>query len=307
MYPAAAPQERVDSPDPVKRKIIRSGEIEFEVEAFDSTVFRIREIAREEGGIIATVSSEKLPNGKVRGTIVVRVPPERLDTLVLKLRALGEQKSQRIGSRDVTKQYTDMASRLRAAKTMEERLLKIIKDGKGEIRDLLAAEKEVGVWRTKIETLVGELRYYDSLISMSTLTITLAEKKIRSAYGVTEVERIEMGLEVEDVEKAHREAMVAIAEAKGRITKSQLKQLEAGQYHAVVEFQVEPGQAGPLRDRLKQLGTVARLDVGRFQKTEGGTGPPIGAAVERTETEFSVSIYNLANIAPRQTVHLKLA
>jgi len=32
---------------------------------------------------------------------------------------------------------------------MEERLLKIIKEGKGEIKDLLLAEKELGEWRER--------------------------------------------------------------------------------------------------------------------------------------------------------------
>ena len=239
--------------------------------------------------------------------MVVRVPPERLDTLILKLRALGELKSQRIGSQDVTKQYFDIESRLRAARTMEERLLKIIKDGKGEIKDLLLAEKELGEWRTKIETLEGEIRYYNNLISLSTLTIALYEKEIRSPFAVTETERVEMGLEVEDVEKAHRDALTQVADAKGRVTKSELKQLAAGQFHALLEFETSPEAAGPLRDRLKQLGTVARLDVNRLQKTEGGTGRPGAVEIKRADTQFSVSIYNLANVSARETVHLRLA
>src|SRR5437764_5918131 len=129
------------------------------------------------GGYLDTVNSEKLPNGKVRGSVVMRVPPERLDALVLDLRKElgkgGELKSQRIGSQDITKQYTDLESRFRAARTMEERLLQIIKAGKGEIKDLLSAEKELGVWRTKIEEFEGELRFYANRVALSTLTITL--------------------------------------------------------------------------------------------------------------------------------------
>ena len=92
----------------------------------------------------------------------------------------GELKGLRIGSQDITKQYTDLESRLRAARAMEERLLQIIKSGQGQIKDLLAAEKELGVWRTRIEEFEGELRYYQNLVSLSTLTITLYEKEIRS-------------------------------------------------------------------------------------------------------------------------------
>ncbi|HEX7902000.1 MAG TPA: DUF4349 domain-containing protein, partial [Planctomycetota bacterium] len=302
----AAPQND-PAPQPV-RKIIRSGEVEFEVEGFDTTVAMIQKIAGEERGFIATVNSEKLANGKVRGSVVVRVPPDSLDTLLLKLRALGELKSQRIGSQDVTKAFYDSESRLRAARAMEERLLKIIKDGKGEIKDLLLAEKELGEWRTRIETAEGEIRYYNSQISLSTLTITLQEKEIRAASGVIRTERVDMAVEVEDVEKSHRDALAAIADAKGRVTRSELKQHAAGQLSSVIQFEVAPTASNPLRDRLRQLGTPARMDVNILEENEGG---PVRAGAEirvtQKDSQFTVSIYNLANIQPRETTHLNLA
>ncbi|MBV8881664.1 MAG: DUF4349 domain-containing protein, partial [Planctomycetaceae bacterium] len=297
----------VQDPQPVQRKVIRTGEVEYEIEAFDSSVATISKLVEEEAGYVATVNSDKLPNGKVRGVVVLRCPPERLDTLLLKLRGLGELKSQNIRSQDVGKQYYDLESRLKAARTMEERLLKIIKEGKGEIKDLLLAEKELGEWRTKIETFEGEKRYYDSQISLSTLTVTLSEKEIRSASAVTETERVDTGIEVEDVEKAHKAALAAIAEAKGRVTKSDLKQLAAGQYSALIHFEVAPDAAGPLRDRLKQLGNVARLDITRVQETEGGVKVVEPLKVRQKDTQFFVSIYNLANVTARETVTLSLA
>lgn len=291
----------------MSRKVIRSGEMEFEIDSFDSAVGTLTKIAVEEQGFIATVNSEKLQNGKVRGTVVVRVPPDRLDTLLLKLRALGELRSQRIGSEDVTKHYFDLESRLRAARTMEERLIAIIKEGKGAIKDLLAAEKELGEWRTRIETMVGEINYYNNLIAHSTLTVTLAEKEIRAPFGLLETERVEMGLEVEDVEKAYSDALAAVTEAQGRVLRSELKQLGQGQFNAIVQVEVAPSRSGPLRDRFKQLGVLARLDIHRAQEAQGGSGRPQDAKVHQNDAQFLISIYNLVNVAPRETVLVNLA
>jgi hypothetical protein len=299
--------QQPQQPEPPQRKVIRTGEVEYEIESFDSAVVTITKLVDEEAGYVATVNSDKLPNGKVRGVVVLRVPPERLDTLLLKLRGLGELKSQNIRSQDIGKQYYDLESRLKAARTMEERLLKIIKEGKGEIKDLLLAEKELGEWRTKIESFEGEKRYYDNQVSLSTLTVTLSEKEIRAASAVTETERVDTGIEVEDVEKAYKAALAAVVEAKGRVTKSDLKQLAAGQYSAQVNFEVAPDAAGPLRDRLKQLGNVARLDITRVQETEGGIRVLEPFKVRQKDTQFMVSIYNLANVLPRETVTLNLA
>src|SRR5262249_45830589 len=103
------------------RRIIRSGDVEFEIQSFDAALAAISKLVNEiRGGFVATVNSEKLPNGKVRGSVVVRVPPEALDSLLLDLRKelgkLGELKGMKIGSEDITKKYTDLESHLRAAR-----------------------------------------------------------------------------------------------------------------------------------------------------------------------------------------------
>src|SRR5262249_14845901 len=218
--------DQIQQPTP-RKIIIRSGELEFEINSFDDSLTAIMKLVTgTKGGFVATINSDKLANGKVRGTIVVRIPPEQLDQFILDLRKelakAGELKNQRLGSEDISKLYLDLESRLRAARTMEQRLLNIIKEGKGQIKDLLQAEKELGVWRTKIEEMEGEIRYYNNLVSLATLTIKMYEKNIRTAAVVTENERVQAGIEVEDVEKAHKEALKAILDAKGRISRSEL-------------------------------------------------------------------------------------
>lgn len=289
------------------RKIIRHGEMSFEVDSFDSAFAQITKIATEEGGFIATANSDKLANGKVSGVVEVRVPPDHLDTFVLKIRALGDLKGQKIASDDVTKEYTDLESELRAAKAMEDRLLDIIKTGKGEVKDLVEAEKELGTWREKAEKITGEINYYNNLISFSTLQINLMERDIRQAALATEQEKVNVGLETDDVEKGRADALKAIDDAKGRIIQSDLKKYDAGQLAATIVAEVSPANAGPVTDRLKQLGRVARLDITRHQSVPDGATALPGVKVEQKDTQFQISLYNLANIAPRQTTNLSMA
>jgi hypothetical protein len=290
--------------------VIRTGEIEFEVDSFDSSAATVTKlVAGIKGAFVATTNSEKLTNGKMKGSITVRVPPEQLDGLLLDLKREvskgGELRGSRIGSQDITKQYTDLESRLKAAKVMQERFLQIIKEAKGDIKSLVEAEKELGTWRTKIEEFEGELRYYANQVALSTLTITLTEKEIKAAATMTESERVQAGVEVEDVEKADRELKAAVVEAKGRITKSDMKQLSAGQYNATLNFEVAPEAAGVLRDRLKQIGKLARLEIDRVQQPEGTLTK--NAKVQRGDTMFLVQLYNLANIAPREVAVIHVA
>lgn len=302
-------------PDPqvAQRKIIRTGEMEFEVESFDNTVAQVTKLINAiPGAFVATVNSDKLPNGKMKGAVVVRVPPEHLDKFVADLKQTlaktSELKSQRIGSADVTKQYTDIESRLRAARTMEERFIAIIKNGKGEVKDLIAAERELGIWRTKIEEMEGEIRFYNNQVGLSTLTINAFEKEIRAAASMVITEQVTMKIEADDVEKSLQAALAAVAEAKGRVTKSDLKQHAAGQLEAILQFEVAPAAAGAVKDKLKKLGIVTHHDAQRLQQAEGGPAPALDSIKSRTnDVQFNVTMYNVANIKPRQEFILQVA
>ncbi len=294
----------------ILRRVIREGTMEFEVESFDATFNQIGKITAEEGGVISSADSDKLPNGKVKGTVIVRVPPERLDVLVLKLRALGELKSQRLGSKDISKEYTDLESELRAARAMEERLIQMIKSVDGKVKELLEAEKELSTWRTKIEKIQGQMNYYNNLVSMATLQISAYEKDIRTPASLNQTEDINAGIETNDVEGARAAALKSIDDAKGRIIESNLQQLEAGQYAAKIVAEVKRENAGPIVDRLKQLGRVARLDMQRKQtpsSTPGTNSAVLSSKIEEAPTRIIISMYNLANVAPRLTTNLYLA
>ena len=101
-----------------------------------------------------------------------------------------------------------------------ERLLDMIKNAQGQLKDVLAAEKELATWRGKIEKLTGEMRYYDALVSLSTLNVSLTERDIRTAAAATENEQADLGVETDDVEKARADATKAIEDAGGRIVES---------------------------------------------------------------------------------------
>ncbi len=307
--PGQAQQDghQVQQEAPVTQKIIRNGVLEFEVESFDNATTTVGKIVTEDGGYISTTNSERLANGRVRGTIIVRIAPEKLDTLVLKLRALGTLKSQNLAAQDITKQYTDLASMLRASRALEERLISIIKDGKGEVKDLLAAETELGKVRERIERVEGEIRYFNNLVSLSTLTINLTERDIAAAAVIVERQDLNMSLETDAVEAARGSAIQAVLDAKGRVVEATLQQLDRGRVVSNIVADVPADKTAETLEKLKVLGIVARLDVQR--RTSGGENAPTGVSprVEQRDSRFTISIQNLAAQQPRTVVTMQLA
>lgn len=292
-------------------KIIRTGDMEFEVDSFDNAVKTIMNLLKPlqpKGAFKLKEDSSKQANGKMRGHVVVRMPPQFLDDFVLDLRRdlakVGELKLQQIGSQDVTKAYTDTESELKAARAVEKRLLAIIENGKGDVKDLVAAEKELGLWRMKIEKMEGEIRYYANQVALSTLTISLTEKEIQNAAALVVSETVKMRIEVDNVTKARQAAEKAVEQFKGRIVKSDEKQHPAGQVEAIVHAEIPPEQRDAFRRVLTQLGIVSAHEDTQSQATEGGSFPVITPRRKINDVLFQVTLNNIVNIRPKQSTKL---
>jgi len=70
---AEAKPGETPAPAQANRKLIRNAAVQLEIVSFDDAVQKITALANEERGYVATTSSEKQANGKLRGTVVVKV------------------------------------------------------------------------------------------------------------------------------------------------------------------------------------------------------------------------------------------
>ncbi len=303
---------KVEPAGETELKIIYTGEMSFEIESFDDAIKTVKTLTDGiKGAFKLKEDRTKQENGKTRGYIVVRVPPKSLDKLIDDLRRelgkVGELKSQHVGSQDVTKQYTDTESELKAARLVEARLSEIIKTGKGDIKDLVAAETALGTWRTKIEKMEGEIRYYKNQVALSTLTITLFEKDLGTPASLVVTETVKMRIEVDDVKKALDAAVDAVKTFKGRIIRAEMKQHKAGQFEAILHAEVPPAQKDPFGKKLGGLGVVSENESTQKTQAEGGSGKPGKLDPRVSDVVFEVTLNNIVNIQPRHAVTLVVA
>lgn len=182
--PPPAPTDTTPAPVPEptakKRKIIKTAEITIEVKDFEDSLTKVREIMKEvapgeQDGFIADSSSSKSETGAMSGTVIIRISPLKFDLLVDKLLAVGDVQYQRIAGQDVTKEYYDLQARLTTKQEMEKRLIQLLATRTNNVADLLEVERELGRVREEIESIQGTLRYYDDLVGMSTVNLTMVE------------------------------------------------------------------------------------------------------------------------------------
>ena len=288
-YAAEPSSAETPAPQVANRKLIRNATVDLEIVSFDDTVQKITAFANDERGYVATTSSEKQANGKLRGEVVVKVLPENLDRYLQKIRGLGELKNQTLGSEDVTKAYFDTDARLKNARVMEQRLIDMLKTKTGKVSDLLQVEKELGRVREEIEKMQGELKYWDSQVQFATVTITLAEKDMEEPAAFLLKERSQLALYAPDVEKIYND-IKALASQKVQITNAQLNRDYSGRVSATISMLIAPEESDTVISRVKGSGRVENFQTHTERIAQGGTGMSENARTKRDKVELNVTI-----------------
>lgn len=165
---------------PANRKLIRTIHIDAETEdlttLLDSVTARITEL----GGY---VESKELRNGSNYGGYIrrnlhmtVRIPAEKADTFVEKV---GEQTnivSSMENIDDVTLQYVDTESHVKALETEQERLLELLEQAK-TLEDVLKIEDRLTSVRYELERYASYLRTLENQVTYATVHLSVTEVK----------------------------------------------------------------------------------------------------------------------------------
>lgn len=287
------------------RKLIRNASVDLEVHSFDDAAQKAVALADGAGGYVATRNSERLPNGKMSGTLVVKVPPAALDGFLQQLHGLGEIRNQSLGSQDVTKDYFDTDARLRNARRMEDGLLDLLKNTKGRVSDLLQVERELGRVRGDIEEMQGQLKLWDSLVAYATVTIQLSEKNMDEAAAYLLREQATLSLASTDVEKTYQQANAVAASAKAQITQSNVTRDGNGRATAVLSLLLDPNVADATIAQLKGLGRVLDYHSETERVARDGSSDATNARVERDRVQVTLSITS-QDETPAQRTQLRV-
>ena len=155
-----------------------------EVEEFGVAKQRVEQVVAEAGGYLAQARSEETPDQPQRADLTLRVPVEQLSVVLEELRGLGRVKNEQISSEEVTEQVVDLEARLRNARATEQRLIDVLNERTGKVRDILEVEREIGRTRQQIERMDAQRQNLLRRAEMATVQVALLEEfqaKLESA------------------------------------------------------------------------------------------------------------------------------
>lgn len=162
-----------------ERKIIRNADFSMETLNYDETIQGIQALAEKSGGYVE--SSQTTGPGAADdyyrarwASFTLRIPAQGLDAFADSLAQYGSVTDSRFYTDEVTDYYYDTEAHLKSLRLQEERLLEILSKA-DTLSDVVALENSLADVRYQIESLQGSLRRLDSLISLSTVTISVQE------------------------------------------------------------------------------------------------------------------------------------
>lgn len=184
-------QEPSDDSQPFgQRVILKNASLTLTVETPATRITEIAAMAEAMGGWVVSSNSYTTTNSAgdetTSGTIVVRVPAERLDEALSQIKS-GALKvdNENITGDDVTQQYVDLSSRLENLQASEQQLREIM-DKAVRVADVLEVQRELTNVRGEIEVIQGRLNYFNEAAAFSSISVSV----IPQPPGPVEVQTI---------------------------------------------------------------------------------------------------------------------
>ena len=170
-----------DSKNMTEQKLIKNGDISFEVKNIKNTKTFLQKVISKHKGYI---SSEKIEDYRINPTeiLTVRVPNSNFDNIINNIGLqVGEFDSKRIDIEDVTADFVDIEARLKNKKQLEGKYQELLAKA-NNMTDILKIEKDISLIREDIESTEGRLRYLNNQVGYSTLIITYYEKRATAGF-----------------------------------------------------------------------------------------------------------------------------
>ncbi|WP_201001452.1 DUF4349 domain-containing protein [Paenibacillus glycanilyticus] len=163
----------------LNQKLIYKANLTIEAVDFDKAATALRNTIHQSGGYILQFQDGQY-NGEKSSTYTIKVPAAGFMDFIDRLNGIEHKKFERqISGTDVTEEYVDLQSRLKAQQVVEERLLAFM-DKATKADDLVKFSEQLATVQENIERLKGRIRYLDNNVSYSTVELRLYQPDAKS-------------------------------------------------------------------------------------------------------------------------------
>jgi hypothetical protein len=168
-----------------ERIVIKNANLSIVVVDPVASMDAIDKMAIEMGGFVVNSNSYKTTTYSGRevptATITIRVPAEKLNEAMSRIKGMVEDPeidiiSEDVSGQDVTGEVNDLESKLRNSQAAEAQLLELM-DKAASTEDVVEIFRELKSVREEIEVTQGQIKYYRESASLSAISVYLQAKE----------------------------------------------------------------------------------------------------------------------------------
>ncbi|MEU5219897.1 DUF4349 domain-containing protein [Streptomyces sp. NPDC020807] len=178
---------------PVRQQhVIRTASLTVEVEDATKALVTARRVAAGAGGRVENESTERLDDTYVMSRVVLRVPQEQYDAVLVELAGTGRLLNRKADAKDVTEQVVDVESRIATQRASVARV-RALMDKAEKLADVVTLEGELSRRQADLESLLAQQASLKDRTTLATITLELTEKEKPEAAKDPEDERPGVG------------------------------------------------------------------------------------------------------------------
>ncbi len=156
--------------------IVRTAALAVLTKEFDAARASLENLVRAHQGYFGQLNVAAPASAGRTLTATVRVPAAQLDPVLVELRKLGKVEQENQAADDVTRQYVDLVARLNNARETEKRLVEILRERTGRVRDVLEVEEQIARTREQIEQMDAERKTLDTQVQYAAIDLRITEE-----------------------------------------------------------------------------------------------------------------------------------
>jgi hypothetical protein len=156
------------------RKLIYRANLVMPVDDYSKAQTALRDLVALSGAYILQFS-ENANTGERGGTYTIKVAANGFVSLLDGLEKMSPSLQRNVQGQDVTEEYVDLNSRLKAKQMVETRLLGFMEKA-SKTDELLAFSNELSKVQETIEQIKGRIRYLDQNVSYSTIELRMYQQ-----------------------------------------------------------------------------------------------------------------------------------
>jgi hypothetical protein len=165
---SAEPDKAIEQRDPEvdARHIVYTAQMTVAVFNLEDSLHKAESLPDQYGGYISNMTENQL---------VLRIPSKNLRKVMAELGEYGNVEHRTLRAMDVTAEFTDIESRIKALEETQKQLLELLSKSRN-VQEALQVRQALDNITTQLEVLKGRMRQLSNQISFSTLTVNLYER-----------------------------------------------------------------------------------------------------------------------------------